>query len=146
MNINQALKRKNELAGKLVILNTRISNNARWIKGNFPQYDLSNLVAERRGTMKELAELKTKISKASQPIVGKILLMAELKSFITTFRHLNVSKGLETNHYRGSSQAPIEYDAAISERERDAIVENDEVEIRALQDDIDHFNATTEID
>jgi hypothetical protein len=144
MNINQALKRKNELAGKLKVLDSRLAANARWLKGNTPQYQFGDVMTERKKVMIDLVDLKAAISRASQPIVGKILEMSELKAFIASFRHISVSKGLEANSYR-ANQSVLEYDSAMNERDKDLIAEESEARIRELQDDIDHFNATTEI-
>lgn len=144
MNINQALKRKNELAGKLKVLDTRLSTNARWLKGNQPVYDFHDVLKQRNAVMEELVRLKTKISRASQPVVDKILEMAELKALVSNFKHINMEKGLEANSYR-ASQSVLEYDSAMSTKEKDAEVDGWETRIRVLQDDIDHFNATTEI-
>src|SRR5262249_16283719 len=142
--INQALKRKNELAGKLRVLDSRLSSNARWLKGNQPQYSFLDLLNQRKSTMDDLVNLKTKISRASQPIVDKILQMAELKSLIATFKHINMEKGLEASSYR-ANQSALEYESAMGTKEKDAEVDGWEARIRMLQDDIDHFNATTEI-
>jgi len=54
-----------------------------------------------------------------------------------------VKNGTEVNHY--SPGTSITYKADITELERDALVKKYETEIEIFQDEIDIFNATTEL-
>lgn len=144
MTINQALKEKNRLAGKLKVLDQRIQNNVKWIKSNKPAYDFSNLLSERLNVMQNLIDLKTAISKATTPIAGLIILLAELKSQLLTYRSLDVREGLVLDRY--SNTIGIEYQSAIDQKELDYMIDGTEVKISAVQDELDKFNASTEID
>ena len=140
MNINQALKQKNLLAGRLVVLKERMFKNSRWLKGNKPNYVLSEVRREYILVSEELIKLKTKLSFASQPILPKILKMGELKSYIVIMKNLDVSSGIETERY---ATAAHEYESAISVKARDEMIEETERQVSELQDEIDKFNATT---
>lgn len=144
MNIHQALKEKNRLAGKLKTLDTKILANARWVKGNEPTYELRELLAERIRTVSDLNSLKTRISIATQPVLDKIFEMAENKAYVQILRSMDLSKGLEYDRY-GRNAIAVEYDTAMPIKERDEHIENFEKRIGDLQDALDKFNATTEV-
>lgn len=143
MTINQALKEKNRLAGKLKVLDQRIQNNVKWIKSNKPAYDFGHLLSERLNVMQNLIDLKTAISKATTPIAGSIILLAELKSQLLMYRSLDVREGLILDRY--SNTTGIEYQSAIDQKGLDYMIDGIEVKISAVQDELDKFNASTEI-
>lgn len=145
MNINQGLKEKNRLAGKIKVLDQKIHGNARWIKGNTPSYELEALLREREATVIALNVTKTKISRATQPIVHKIFEMGEKKSLLTILKGLDVSRGIENDRYRASVTV-TEYESAMSETIKDKLVDDLTKEIAALQDELDQYNAVTGID
>lgn len=142
MTINQALKEKNRLAGKIKVLDARLASNATWIKGNTPSYNYGELLSQREIEVEALVTLKEKISKATVPVVGKILKMSESKALIQALRNTGMQRG--RRHEYGLT-APVEYESALTEKERDALVEKYEKDISELQDELDKFNATTEI-
>lgn len=143
MTINQALKEKNRLVGKLRNVDNKIQKSAKWVKGNEPPYSLSDLFDERTAIRQDLVNLKTAISYATSPIVGKIILLAEVKGELTMYKSLDVAKGLI--HDRYSSTAPIEYESALNQKDLDSLIESCETKISTLQDELDKFNATTDI-
>jgi len=143
MNLHQALKQKNKLVGDLGKVNTQIANSTRWIEGNAPAYRLEDLMLKRASIRNELIRLKLEISKATQPILGKIFELAETKSLIQMYKNMNLSKGFEADGYRSTTL--IKYDTAISEVKRDEIVTEMEEDVMKLQDEIDEFNAITKI-
>lgn len=143
MTINQALKEKNRLAGKLKVLDQRIQNNVKWIKSNKPAYDFGHLLSERLNVMQSLIDLKTAISKATTPIAGSIILLAELKSQLLMYRSLDVREGLILDRY--SNITGVEYQSAIDQKGLDYMIDGIEVKISAVQDELDKFNASTEI-
>lgn len=144
MNIHQALKEKNRLAGKLKQLDIKIHGNSRWIKGNQPTYNLRQLLAERIRTVADLNSLKTRISIATQPVLDKIFEMAENKAFVQVLKGLDLNAGIEYDRYR-ATMINVEYESAMSIKERDGFVEDFEKRIGDLQDALDKFNATTEV-
>lgn len=145
VNINQALKHKNALGGKLKVLDSRILQNGSWIKGNTPSYNMEELITERSRTMVDLIQLKAKISRATQPVVDKILEMSELKSYVNVLKSLDVKRGIKSDRYSRMESSTTEYESSMTEKEKDGIVEKVESQISKLQDELDSFNATTEI-
>jgi hypothetical protein len=148
MNIHQGLKEKNRLAGLLKQLDERIKNNTRWVKGNKPSYDLKELLEERSKTVSELNTLKVRISLATGPIVSKILQLAETKSYIAVLKGLDLSAGVDDDRHGrrySLSATTLEYEAAMTEKERDKQVDQLQIELGKVQDELDSFNATTEI-
>lgn len=143
VTINQALKEKNLLAGKLATLKSRLVQHNRYVRGETPAYNTVDILEKFRNTLKELVDLKTRISKATQPQVGLIIHMAEVKSLIAILKMLPNKVGKEVDRY-SSGEGTI-YDATISEVETDALIEDLEASLRTSQDALDRFNATTEI-
>lgn len=143
MNIHQALKEKNRIAGKLKQLDSRILSNGRWIKGNKPDYDLKELIKDRTRVETELIDLKTKITAATAPAVREILQIGELKSFVLTLKSLKVGSGIDRSAY--ARNEAMEYESSMTEKEKDTLIEEHEKKIGELQDKLDKFNANTEI-
>jgi hypothetical protein len=141
MNIHKALRKKNEIVGEIAKLDTRVYSN-RWAKDNEPAYDSRQVLEEREKLVKELVSLKSKISAASQEIFTKILLMEELKGLIKVLHSMPCDKGKEHGTY---SASVVEYEVKITQKERDELVAKLEAEIRSIQEEIDAFNAKTEI-
>lgn len=148
MNIHQGLKEKNRLAGLIKQLDERIKNNTRWVKGNTPSYQLAELLEQRQEAISNLINLKIRISAATTPIVGKILELAETKAYITVLKGLDLSAGVDDDRHGrrySLSATNLEYEAAMTERERDKQVDALQQKLSTIQDVLDHFNATTEI-
>lgn len=148
MNIHQGLKEKNRLAGLIKQLDERIKINTRWVKGNTPSYELAELLEQRQEAVSNLINLKIRISAATTPIVGKILELAETKSYITILKGLDLSAGVDDDRHGrrySLSATNLEYEAAMTEKERDKQVDALQQKLGTIQDVLDHFNATTEI-
>ncbi len=142
MNIHAGLKRKNVLAGEIKVLTSRLASAARWIEGNEPPYNLKETLDELQEKTKELVSLKVKLSVASQRILPVILIMAEKKSLVTTLKGLDLSSGKQYE-YR---EHLVVYKAAMTQKERDIIVSGVEKEIAELQDKLDEYNSSTDLD
>lgn len=145
MNIHQGLKEKNRLAGKLKKLDEWIANCGHWVKGNAPAYNLIDLLERRKLMVDKLIKLKNEISIASQPMNRTMMILAEKKTYINLLKGLNVSRGIQTDYYRRGTEG-VEYDSAMSEAEKDKLIEDVEQEISDLQDKLDAFNAITDLE
>ena len=89
--------------------------------------------------------IKTAIAVANQPIVGKIVELAEVKSEIAYQNTLNVQEGVfEESSYAG--KLVKEYDAVLKNAE--VLSEVDALQRRAdeLQDALDEFNASVKVE
>ena len=110
------------------------------MKGNMPAYDSKQELASYQTLVGELVDLKHRINKATDPILHVIIQMGELKAMVTMLKSLNVKEGI-IKGYNDSSEMV----ATINERERDKMMDETERAIEKLQDQLDHFNATTDL-
>lgn len=143
MNIKQALKRKNKLLGLITEEFSKASSYNSIEEGNPRPYSATEALQKWQLYCDELIELKTKIHKANTPMFHKIFALSELKSQIKFLKTLNCSQGKERN--RWTEGEPIIRHAEINTVERDTMVKNLESKIETIQDELDHFNAVTEI-
>lgn len=146
MNLSQALKQKNRLAGELVrqqqILqreNARRSDSVSTVKRDEVWrkcLDLSD----------ELGTLKGKITTANIGIYSKLERMAELKARIAFLTSLPKREGDEITSV-GYSQEKLTYTwtSYITQDDCDAKVAALQEQINKLQDEVDTFNAITPI-
>lgn len=142
MNINQALKVKNRLISE-INEHAEITQRFNSIeKGNLRRYSIKDSLAKIESLTLELVELKTKIHKANEPVLDKIFLMSELKSFVKNLKKIPVEEGTITSRY-GQVQEQKEVEINISELKQ--IIKEVERKISEIQDELDVFNATTEI-
>jgi hypothetical protein len=145
MKINQALKHKNKLVKEVTKLNDKFKKSNTWTEPNVPTYDAKEMFSQLLAKTDELIKHKSKLSVATTPIVEKILRMNELKSFISnTLNVLSCQNGFTTTGY-GSSERTVTVVSSINQKQKDELVAKYESEIESLQDEIDTFNATTDI-
>ncbi len=148
MNITKALKVKNAILRKLIQKRTIFAReNSRINTENDNDINFSLLSNEINKLVADLIDIKTKIAKANVNIYEKIIHMAELKTEIVYLKELNVTSGTIFQNV-GYNNPPIEkkYVAFINEKDRDALLEKLQSLIETIQDDIDLYNATTNID
>ena len=146
MNLSQALKQKNRLAGELVrqqqILqreNARRSDNVSKVE----REDVWDKILE---LSEELGELKGKITQANVNIYPALERMAELKSRIAFVNSLPKREGEEVNFIgRDQEKQTYQWDSFINQEKCDELVAELQEEINDLQDEVDAYNATTEV-
>ncbi len=143
MNIKQALKKKNRLAGKLKEALRIMSESNSVLAGSSPAYNSQQKYAEAKGIMNELVSLKAKIHAANAPVADLIFKAGELKSMINALRAMSCSHGPVIS-YR--STEPVEFVAKMGEVVRDRLVTELEAELDAINDRLDEFNAVTKIE
>lgn len=147
MKLAKALKLKNKLAGEVANVQ-RMIVAANVVEGqNQPPHDVEKLMKDLEANQKALADLKGRISAANAPIFGKIYLMAEMKSRISFLRTIPTQDGTfqQAGRIYGSEAKTVLYRATVkaADVERDVKFLSDEIE--RLQDELDEFNAKTEI-
>lgn len=146
MKLAKALKLKNRLAGEVANAQ-RLIVAANVVEGqNQPPHDVEKLMKGLETSQKALAALKGKISAANAPIFEKIYLMAEMKSRISFLRTIPTQDGTFQQPGRyGVETKTVLYRATVkaSDVERDVKFLSDEIE--RMQDELDEFNAKTEI-
>jgi hypothetical protein len=143
MNLAKALKEKNRLAKKMSNIQSLIQQGNSIPKASEREVNINTLIDDLELKTQQLIQLKIKIFEASRPIREHILKMAELKTRINFLQSVSTTKGL---HRPGYGADLIEYDAVLTSKTIQDIVEKHEKEIDELQDEIDTFNYTTEIE
>lgn len=142
MNINQALKAKNRLISEIKE-QTEIAQRFNSIeKGNLRRYSIKDSLHKIESLTLELVNLKTKIHKANEPVLDKIFLMSELKSFVKDLKKIPVEEGTISSRY---GQVPEQREVEINISELKQMIKEVEGKISEIQDELDVFNATTEI-
>lgn len=143
MKISQALKQKNKIVKIINTAKSRLLSSNSVIVGATPVYKVREQLSIYTKKTGELNDLKVKISRATQPILPKILEQAELKGLVIQLKYLSVEDGIQSRSYRDTTD--VIKVAEIKEQERDIMVEEAEEKIDELQNEIDAFNASTEI-
>jgi uncharacterized protein (UPF0335 family) len=147
MNIKQALKRKNKLVKEISSEFEKLQKYNSVVEGMERVYEPQQAMDNYIRKTNQLIALKTAVHRANAPVYDKIFRLAELKSVISQVKRLDCQSG--TVHSRGGYGTPSEtivMTAIVSIIERDQLVEKLEAEIEMIQDDLDRWNATTEID
>lgn len=146
MRLSQALKQKNRLAGELVRLQQILQRENSRRSDNLSKIDCSQIFNQIIQISDELGELKGKIATANIGIYTKLERMAELKSRIGLLKMLNVREGEDVN-FVGRDQEKLVYTwtAFINQEKADKLIAELQTAIDTLQDEVDQFNATTEI-
>jgi hypothetical protein len=142
MNIKQALKLKNKLVANIKECYTVIQTQNSIEKGNPRRYSIAAKMDEVMKYTNELVEIKRHIHNANQPVFEKIFLMAELKGMVKELKKMSVEEGKQSDRYSMNSS---EKEVEITILERDRRVKELEETIEKLQDELDTFNAVTEI-
>jgi hypothetical protein len=144
MNIKQALKLKNKLI-KSISENTKLLQQYNTVEvGNPRPYSSTVLMVEISKATDELIALKSAIHRANAPMFEKIFEMSELKSAIKGLQKMDCTEG-KSNRDRYRMESELILTSEISLVVRNNKIKNLEERIEYLQDEMDVFNATTEI-
>ena len=145
VSIARALKEKNRVAGRLAKARQLVGKENSKEKKVPRGVDVKAAYAEAKTLRDRLVAIKTAIAVANQPIVGKIVELAEVKSEIAYLNTLNVQEGMfEESNYGG--KLVKEYDAVLKKAE--VLAEVNALQRRAdeLQDALDEFNASVKVE
>ena len=143
MKLAKALKLKNKKLKEYKSTLMKVIQNNSYDVDNKPIYDSTNLYNESVELLKDYLELKTAIHTSSQPIRFKIFQLGEVKSLLNVINGLDTKSGVYKEGYREITLRT--YESSITEEEKNTKVKNLENTIELLQDEIDTFNATTEL-
>lgn len=145
MKLHKALKLKNRLAGEIAALKEQISNKNSYLTGslNVYKYNVEALYVELLSKTQELINLKIVINEANNEIQSKIYLLSEYKSLISFWNDVSVVEG--DNIDRFSRSTVMNYSVQVDEERRNKIVAEFQVKVDALQEEIDTYNYTTEV-
>lgn len=146
MNLAQALKQKNRLAGELVRQQQILQRENARRSDSVSTVDREAVYERILEISEELGELKGKITQANVNIYPALERMAELKSRIAFVQGLQKREGEEVV-FVGRDQEQVKYtwDSFINQQRADETVAELQEQINDLQDEVDAYNATTEI-
>ena len=143
MTLARALKERSRLAGKMKRDFEIINRENSVIVGSKRSFDLRAVYAECRELHDRLVALKRAIAAANAPIAGKLAEMDEVKSMIACLRGVNTNEGFRTVNYNSEK---VCMEVVLGAAELAAEAERLQKRGEELQDEIDVFNATTEVE
>lgn len=145
MKIYQALKEKNKLAGEIKELEQLLQAKNSLSDTEENLFDIKQMFNELSEKRKALVDLKTKLTKANQPIQKLIYELAELKSEAAFYNRLNTKAGTFNLNSYGSPNN-VKYVVTLNELD----VANKKKELKnsidKIQEQLDHYNHTTDVD
>lgn len=145
MKLVKALKQKNRLAGELSRL-TRIFERENCRRNDNPsKVDVAAVWENIQSVSDELGVLKGKIATANVGIYPQLERMAELKSRISLLDALHYKEGEEVSYLDRENKVVYNWTAFINREKADQIIAELQKEVDRLQDEVDEFNAVTEI-
>lgn len=143
MNISKALKQKSRLVKEINQKWEIVTKQNSVISGNKRNFDVSLIFKEITDLTNQLVSLKEKIHLANAPVYSKIFKMSELKNMLKLVKSIDTKEGVVESRY---GQITNIYEVQISELEKAKIIDELNKEIDKLQDELDYFNAITQIE
>lgn len=146
MNLSQALKQKNRLAGELVRQQQILQRENARRSDSVSKVERQEVWDKILSLSQELGELKGKITQANVNIYPALERMAELKARISFLQGLQKREGEEIAFVgRDQEKLTYQWDSFINQEQCDEQVAELQEQINDLQDEVDSFNATTEV-
>jgi len=142
MTLAKALKKKNRLAQKISKLQQEIQRENSVQIDDPRKIKVEDLMVELRERVLQLIKLKIAIFIASTPMRENILTLSELKSEIVFLQGISTREGKISEY----GDTVVEYSAAFDKLYVRDRVEICEQKIDSIQDELNKFNHTTEID
>lgn len=146
MNLAQALKQKNRLAGEITRQQAILTRENSRRSDSVSTVDRMVVLNKINELSDQLGLLKAKIAAANVGIYSALERMAELKSLISFFQALPKREGDEVC-FVGRDQEKLIYtwNSLITQADCDARVTELQDKINAFQDHVDAYNATTTV-
>ena len=145
MNISKALKTKNRLAGELARAKAIFARENSHRVGETPKTSLQALLDNVNRIQEELIQIKIKIALASAPALPKLVRMGEYKARMAWLTELPIREGIQRERFAAEKAEPEIWVAHLDTVKRDHEIDSLQKAINELQDEIDDFNATTQI-
>jgi hypothetical protein len=144
MNLAQALKQKNRIAGELVRQQQILQRENARRSDSVSTVDREGVWNKIQNLSEELGILKGKITTANIGVYPLLERMAELKARISFVQALDKREGEEIS-FVGRDQEKLTYvwNSTINQTRCDELVAKLQTDINALQDQVDTYNATT---
>lgn len=145
MKLSKALKLKNKKVTEYNDAKSKmVVHNSYDIDSN-KIYNAKDKLGTAKLKLDDLVKFKTAIHKTSEPIREKIFRLSELKTFISSLNMLSTVEGVVKSSNYGGSASVATYKADINEVEKVKLIQSTQDEIDSIQDEIDIFNATTDL-
>lgn len=150
MNIAQALKQKNRLVGEMnklftYVVKHNVSTTKAGSEDKSQVKDIKEAFTKLMDTFEKLVAIKTATQTASAPIARKLVEIAETKNILSKISSIPVRELVEIQQGYGKEPFEIKYTSQITEEEQINTVSGLQERINTLQDEIDAFNATTQV-
>jgi hypothetical protein len=146
MNLAQALKQKNRLAGEIARQQVILQRENARRSDSVSKVDRKAVLDKILALSVELGTLKAKIATANIGIYAALERMAEAKSLISFYQGLTKREGEEVQFIgRDDEKLTYTWDSFVTQTDCDNRVAELQQQINALQDQVDTYNATTNI-
>lgn len=147
MKIHKALKVKNRLAGELARLQEIFKRENSRRCDNPSTVDREKVFQDIQTTASNLSGIKASIARANTGICGKLQELSQAKADINFLNSLPCREGEEIT-FVGRDQEKLTYKwtAHLNREAIDKLVSAQQGVINNLQDEIDTYNAETEVD
>ena len=145
MKLAKALKLKNKKVSEYNSTLEKMANSNTIEKDSKKHYNSKELSNLAEAQMEDLIQLKTAIHNTSAPIREKIFRIGELKSYLGYVNRLNTTEGIVKQYRGGSDVAPLVYLVDFNESEKVETAKSIQDAIEELQEQMDLFNATTNL-
>jgi hypothetical protein len=142
MNLAKALKVKNKKIAEYNKTLQKVMAHNSYDVTSKKDYNAKTLLQLAEVQLQQYVDFKTAIHKASEPVRHKIFMIGELKSLLNRIQSLSTTEGVYKDRYSSEGST---FAADITQLEKDAKIEELETAIESLQDELDYFNAITEI-
>jgi len=144
MKLSKALKLKNKKISEYNNTFTRMISANSYDIDSKRYYNTDELHVEVINKRDDLIKFKTAIHLTSEPIREKIFRLSELKNYLSNLNRLNTTEGNVKSRGYGTEDVTT-YACTINEIQKQSLLESIQTEIEDIQDEIDTFNATTEL-
>jgi hypothetical protein len=144
MKLSKALKLKNKKVNEYNNLVSKMVNHNSYDVDTKQTYNSTELYLEVIDKREDLIKFKTAIHLTSEPIREKIFRIGEYKNLLINLNRLSTTEGVVKSRGYGESDKST-YACSINELQKVEMMEWYQNEIENIQDEIDTFNATTEL-
>lgn len=147
MKIVRAMKQIARLQGEIKEIKKRTSTCLSTLADNDFDENYKQLNETLSEKTKKLIELKARVMQTNvkHNMFSVILNLGELKSRMDFVRELNPQEGYRNDRYM-MTESKIKYKAQMSVAEKNKLVEGCQTAINALTDQLDDFNAKTDLE
>ena len=152
MNIAQALKEKNRIAGRIVNLQKLIEKYNRYHSTETPVEHAHDLWEKLLAEKSDLANLKARIQRANGAIANELVALAEAKAMLAYLTPLEAASGMggkteQIYDRKTGAYVPSDYtiEYAFDIKSIRSKIESYQKTVEDLQDMVDNYNATTTV-